>query len=91
MAPKIRTAFKLRSRGGKAERVFRKTRETLRTLYLEKFGRAFPENDEYLDMLWRDVCSDTPKTEQGAYRIKNTEMYATCVMRMRENHVFEDT
>jgi hypothetical protein len=70
--------------------VRRATREKLRQMYKDAFGREWPHDDDYLDTLWREVREKTPKSALGNYGVPAQEMLELGVWRMRENHVFDD-
>jgi hypothetical protein len=77
-------------RGGKPGRVFRGTRAKLRARYREMWDRDWPHDDDYLDVLWRATIEVTPMSDRGNFRVPIAEIYDACLLRMRENHVFEE-
>jgi len=70
--------------------VRRATRQKLRQMYRDTWGREWPHDDDYLDTLWREVREKAPKSALGNYGIPAQEMLELGVMLMRENHVFDD-
>jgi hypothetical protein len=70
--------------------VRRATREKLRQMYKDTWGREWPHDDDYLDTLWREVREKTPTSALGNYGVPAQEMLELGVLRMRENHVFDE-
>jgi hypothetical protein len=66
--------------------VRRATINKLRARYNEQWSRQWPEDDDYLAELWREV---QVKNVRGNTRIPAAECYDRCLMLMRENHPFD--
>jgi hypothetical protein len=59
--------------------------KSLRSQYAAIWSREWPHDDSYLVELWAECQSTPPKRGRNARPI-----YDETLMRMRENHQFED-